>query len=124
MGIYYGDEFAGVLLQCEEVLASNLIETKIIYEVKFDVITDKIKKEIHKILEDVANEEIHKILEDVANEEISIFVWTSCSSTFDDCEYMTWQRVTKEQLLSEMAKPILSKNIQDTCYIPCGWPSI
>ena len=112
MGIYYGDEFAGVLLQCEEVLASNLSETKIIYEVKFDVITDKIKKKIHKILEDVANE------------EISIFVWTSCSSTFDDCEYMTWQQVTKEQLLSEMAKPILSKSIQDTCYIPCGWPSI
>ena len=90
MGIYYGDEFAGVLLQ---------FETKIMYEIKFDVITDKIK------------EEIHKILEDVANEEISIFVWTSCSSTFDDCEYMTWQRVTKEQLFSEMAKPILSKSI-------------
>ena len=94
MGIYYGDEFAGVLLQCEN--NANLIETKIMYEIKFDVITDKI------------NKEIHKILEDVANEEISIFVWTSCSSTFDDCEYMTWQRVTKEQLLSEMAKAILS----------------
>lgn len=105
MGIYYGDEFAGVLLQCE---------TKIMYEIKFDVITDKIKKEIHKILEDVANE------------EILIFVWTSCSSTFDDCEYMTWQRVTKEQLLSEMEKPILSieKKTQDIGYIQCGWPSI
>ena len=112
MGVYYGDEFAGVLLRCED--DTNLIETKIMYEIKFDVITDKIKNEIHTILEDVANK------------EFSIFVWTSCSSTFDDCEYMTWQRVTKEQLLSEMAKPILSieKNTQDICYIPCGWPSI
>ena len=109
MGIYYGDEFAGVLLRCED--DANLIETKIMYEIKFDVITDKIKNEIHKILEDVANK------------EFSIFVWTSCSSTFDDCEYMTWQRVTKEQLLSEMAKP--SKYIEKKAqYIPYGWPSI
>lgn len=98
MGIYYGDEFAGVLLH----------ETKIIYEIKFDFITDKIK------------EEIHKILEDVENEEISICVWTSCFSTLDDRQYMTWQQVTKEQLLSEMAKVVKAK----TEYIPCGWPSI
>ena len=48
MGIYYGDEFAGVLLR---------YETEIIYEIKFDVITDKIKEEIHKVLEDVEKEE-------------------------------------------------------------------
>jgi hypothetical protein len=85
MGIYYGDEFAGVLLR---------YETEIIYEIKFDVITDKIK------------EEIHKVLEDVEKEELSICVWTSCYSTFDDCEYMTWQPVTKEQLLREMLRPL------------------
>jgi hypothetical protein len=33
MGIYYGDGFSGVKLQCD---------TKIIYEFKFDVFNDKI----------------------------------------------------------------------------------
>ena len=76
MGVYYGNEFEGVLLRNE---------TKIIYETKFVVITDLIKDEIHRILKE--------------KEELSICVWTSCSSTFDDSEYMTWQPVTKEQLL-------------------------
>ena len=79
-------EFAGVLLR---------YETEIIYEIKFDVITDKIK------------EEIHKVLEDVEKEKFAICVWTSCYSTFDDCEYMTWQPVTKEQLLREMLTKII-----------------
>jgi hypothetical protein len=96
MGIYYGDNFEGVLLRCE---------TRIIYEIKFDFINDKI------------NEEIHKILEDVGREELSICVWTNCFSTFDNCEYMTWQQVTKEQLLSEMAKQT-KNNESKTDHIP------
>ena len=100
MGIYYGDEFAGIKLQCD---------TRNIYEIKFDVINDKIK------------EEIHKILENGDYEEISIFIWTSCFSTLDDCEYMIWQHVTKDQLLKEMAKPPKS---QYSRHITCGWPSI
>lgn len=91
MGILYGDGFSGVKLQCD---------TEIIYEFKFDVFNDKIK------------EEIQKILETVDTEEISIHVWTSCFSTYDDCEYMTWQKVTKDQLLKEMAKPPKSQDLR------------